>query len=41
MADEKCRLCHGSGTVWSAKDPKLAGLQVKVTCPLCGGAGKK
>lgn len=41
MSDQKCSLCHGSGSVWSQKDPALAGLQVKVTCPMCGGSGRK
>lgn len=41
MSDNKCSLCHGTGSLWSQKDASLAGLQVKVTCPSCGGSGRK
>jgi DnaJ-class molecular chaperone len=41
MADDDCSLCHGEGYLWSEPDPANAGMQVKVTCPLCGGTGKK
>jgi len=41
VGDDKCGMCDGAGFLWSEKDPKNAGLQVKVTCPSCGGSGKK
>ena len=41
MSDNKCGLCHGTGYLWSKKDASLAGLQVKVACPSCGGSGRK
>lgn len=38
---DKCTMCQGKGYMWTEKDPEKAGLQVRVTCPLCGGSGKK
>lgn len=41
MSNDKCGLCHGTGSLWSQPDASLASLQVKVTCPSCGGSGRK
>lgn len=41
VADDDCSMCHGEREIWIEADPKNAGMQVKVVCPLCGGTGKK
>ncbi len=41
MGDDKCGMCDGKKYLWTEKDPKNAGLQVKVVCPSCKGTGKK